>query len=136
MSAMSNYLEVELRRHLFRTGSYTKPAGLHIGLFTEAPSDSGGGVEVSGGSYARASRAPSDANWTAPDGTGGLTANAAVITFPSPTANWGIVTHFGIFDAASGGNLLFHGQLSTPRVINNMDSAPEFAAGALTITFD
>jgi hypothetical protein len=132
---MSDYLEGQLRAHIFRTDSFTKPTQLHIALFTAAPNDAGGGTEVTGGSYARVARAPSDANWTAPDATGGLTANAAAITFPAPTANWGTVTHFAIFDASSGGNMLFHGALSASRVINNGDAAPEFAAGALTITF-
>ena len=135
MSQMSNYLEVELRKHLFRTGSFTKPAALHVGLFTAAPSDAGGGTEVSGGSYARVARAPSDANWTAPNATGGVTGNAAVIAFAAPTANWGTVTHFAIFDAASAGNLLVWGALTASRVINNGDAAPEFAIGALEVTF-
>jgi hypothetical protein len=131
----SDYLEVELRKHVFRTGSFTKPSELWVALYTAAPNDAGGGTEVSGGSYARVARAPADANWTAPDATGGVTRNADVITFPAPTANWGTVTHFGIFDASSGGNLLVWGALSASRTINNGDAAPEFAVGALEITF-
>lgn len=135
MSAMSDYLEVELRKHIFRTGSFTKPTVLAVGLFTAAPSDSGGGTEVSGGSYARVQRDPLDANWTGASSTDGLTDNAAALTFPAPTANWGQVTHFGIFDATSAGNLLFWGALTTPKTINNGDPAPSFATGALDITF-
>lgn len=135
MSAMSDYLESQIRAHIFRTASFTKPSALHIGLFTAAPNDAGGGTEVSGGSYARVQRNPADANWTAPDGTGGVTANAAVITFPAPTANWGTVTHWAIFDASTGGNMLLHGELTAPRVISNGDAAPEFPADALQITF-
>ena len=135
MSAMSDYLEVEIRKHIFRTGSFTKPSQLWVALFTGAPSDSGGGTEVTGGSYARVQRDPLDANWTAPDSTGGVTANAAAITFPSPTANWGTITHFGIFDASAGGNLLFHGALTASKTVNNGDAAPSFAIGALQITF-
>ena len=56
MANMSDYLEVELRKHIFRTGSFTKPTVLAVGLFTVTPSDSGGGTEVSGGSYARVQR--------------------------------------------------------------------------------
>lgn len=135
MSAMSDYLETQLRTHLFRTGSFTKPAALHVALFTAAPSDAGGGTEVSGGSYARVQRNPGDANWSAPNGTGGVTANVAPIIFPAPSADWGTVTHFAIFDAATAGNMLAHGALTTPRTINNGDAAPEFAAGALQFTF-
>jgi len=135
MSQMSDYLEVELRKHLFRTGSFTKPSELWIALFTVAPSDSGGGTEVSGGSYARVQRNPGDANWTAPDGTSGVTRNAAAITFPTPTANWGTVVAFGIFDANTAGNLLAWGAISPARTINNGDQAPEFAPDALQMTF-
>jgi hypothetical protein len=135
MAAMSDYLEGQIRAHIFRTASFTKPTALYIGLFTGAPSDSGGGTEVTGGSYARVQRDPLDANWTATSSTDGITTNAAAITFAEPTANWGTVSHFAIFDASSGGNMLFHGELSASRIINNGDAAPEFAIGALSITF-
>jgi hypothetical protein len=135
MSKMSDYLEVELRKHIFRTGSFTKPAALHISLHTADPTDVGTGAEVSGGSYARVQRDPLDANWTGVSATDGLTDNAADLVFPAPTANWGSITHFGIWDAASAGNLLIHGQLTTPKTVNNGDPAPKFVAGALDITF-
>jgi hypothetical protein len=137
MSAASDYLEGELIKHIFRTGSFAKPTVLAVGLFTSAPSDAGGGTEVSssGTGYARAQLNPADANWTAPAGGNGLTDNAAAITFPTPSGAWGQVTHYGIFDAASGGNLLIHGVLTQPKTINNGDPAPSFAIGALDITF-
>jgi hypothetical protein len=135
MSAMSDYLEVEIRKHIFRTGSFTKPTVLAIGLFTVAPSDAGGGTEVSGGNYARVQRDPLDANWTAPDGTGGVTKNAAAVTFPAPNADWGQVVAFGIFDNTSGGNLLIHASLTTPKTVNNGDPAPSFPIDALVVTF-
>jgi hypothetical protein len=135
MSKMSDFLEVELRKHIFRTGSFTKPAALHISLHTADPTDAAGGAEVVGGAYARVQRDPADANWSAPDATGGLTDNVAAITFPAPTANWGVVTHFAIWDAAVAGNMLAHGQLTTPKTINSGDAAPSFAIGALDVTF-
>ena len=133
MSQMSNYLEDALRQHLFRTGSFAKPAALWVSLHTADPTDAGTGAEVSGGSYGRVQRDPGDANWTA--GADGATANASDITYPAPTANWGTVTHAGIWDAASGGNLLVHGPLTTPRTINAGAEPPVFPAGALAITF-
>lgn len=135
MANMSDYLEQQLRAHLFRTASFTKPTVLAVALFTAAPSDSGGGTEVSGGSYARVNVPPLDANWTAASSTDGNTDNAADITFPAPTANWGSITHFGIFDATSGGNLLVWGALTTPKTVNNGDPAPKFLAGSLDVTF-
>lgn len=145
MSAMSDYLENKLVDLLFRGQAFSAPV-IHVGLLTAAPSDSGGGTEVSGGSYARvkaaagASQALTD--WqatqggnTASSGTGGQTSNTAAITFPTPTANWGTITHFGIYDASSGGNLLFWGALAQSKTVNNGDAAPAFNAGQLTVTF-
>jgi hypothetical protein len=141
---MSDYLENKLIDHIFRGVSFTAPTALHVALFTAAPSDSGGGTEVSGGSYARVNLAPSTTNWSATNsvgattnpssGTTGATSNNSAITFASPTANWGTVTHFGIFDAGSGGNLLVHGALTASKTINNGDAAPSFAVNALGIT--
>jgi len=144
MSAMSDYLENKLVDHIFRAQSFSAPATLYVALFTAAPSDSGGGTEVSGGSYARVSVTSSLANWAgtqsagstvASSGTGGQTSNNGAITFPSPTASWGTVTHFGIFDAASSGNLLFHGALTASKTINSGDAAPSFQAAQLAVTF-
>ena len=134
MSAISDYLENELIKHLFRTGSFTKPTGLYLALFTVAPSDSGGGTEVTGGAYARQQRDPLDANWDATSGTDGKTANTAVVTFPAPTANWGTIVAFGLFDAVTGGNLLFTAALTLDKTVNNGDDAPSFPAGSLTFT--
>lgn len=134
MANASDYLEVELRKHIFRTGSFTKPTVLGVALFTVTPSDSGGGTEVSGGSYARVDVPPLDANWTGASSTNGLTDNAAAITFPAPSANWGVVVAFGIFDATSGGNLLVWGPITPNKTINNGDPAPSFAIGDLDVT--
>lgn len=135
MAAMSNYLENELVKHIFRTGSFTKPSALYVALYTSAPSDSGGGTEVSGGSYARAQLDPSDSNWAATSGSDGKTSNAVEITFAAPTGNWGTITHFGIFDASTSGNLLIHGALTVSKTVNNADAAPKFAVNALEVTF-
>jgi hypothetical protein len=134
MANASDFLEVELRKHIFRTGSFTKPTILGVALYTAAPSDAGGGTEVTGGSYARVNVPPLDANWTGASSTDGITTNAADITFPTPSANWGTVTHFGIFDNTTAGNLLVWGPLSSSRTINNGDPAPKFLAGQLSIT--
>ena len=134
MSAATDYLEVEIRKHIFRTGSFTKPAALWARLYTAAPGEAGGGTEVSGGSYAAIQRDPLDANWTAASATDGLTDNAADIEFPAPTAGWGSVTHFSLADAQSAGNMLIYGALTTPKTVNASDPAPKFVAGALDVT--
>jgi hypothetical protein len=135
MAHMSNYLEGQLRAHLFRSGTFLKPAALYISLHTADPTDAGTGTEVTGGSYARVQRNPSDANWSAGSATDGTTDNVGDLIFPAPTANWGTITHFGIWDAATGGNLLCHGAMTTPRAVNSGDTAPQFAAGSLDIVF-
>ena len=143
MASMTDYLENKLIDHIFRARSFTAPTQLWMGLFTAAPSDAGGGTEVTGGSYARATPGVnSDTAWAATQGgtpaaassgTGGATTNPAAITFPAPTANWGVVTHMAFFDAVSGGNMLFQAPLTASKTINNLDPAPSFAIGDLDL---
>jgi len=111
-----------------------KPAALWVALFTSAPTDAGGGAEVTGGAYARVNLPPSDANWRAPVAGDGTTRNAVAITFAVPTANWGTVTAFGLFDAATAGNLLVWDLLVTARPVISGDPAPSFAVDALSIS--
>ena len=145
MSAMSNYLENKLVDHLFRGISFTAPTTMYIGLLTAAPSDTGGGTEVATGSYARVQYNPSYSNWkgtgtevtnTPSAGTNGTTSNAGSITFPAPTAAWGYITHFAIYDNITSGNLLFWGALSIAKTVNDGDAAPSFSASALSIQLD
>src|SRR6185436_19815862 len=144
MAGKSDYLENKIIDHIFRNRSYSVPTTIYIGLLTAAPSDAGAGTEVSGGSYARVQVGPSDVTWNATQGgtsgassgTGGQTANASTITFPTPSGDWGHVTHFGIYDASTSGNLLYWAALTNAKDINNGDPAPTFAAGALTVTED
>ena len=143
MTQASNYLENKLTDLIFRGQAFTAPATLYVSLHTADPTDAAGGAEVSGGSYARVPITASLANWagtqsagstTASSGTGGASSNNGAVTFPAPTANWGSVTHFGIWDALSGGNLLVYGALTVPKTVNNGDAAPSFAAAALAVT--
>ena len=126
MASMSDYLEGQLRTHLFRTGSFTKPTVLAVALLTAASADADtgatGGKEVANaGAYARQTLNPLDANWTAASSTDGLTDNASAITFPVATANWGTITHLWIVDSATygAGNVLFHGALTSSVIINS-----------------
>jgi hypothetical protein len=108
---------------------------IYISLHTADPTDAGTGTEVSGGSYARVNLDPSDTNWSAPDATGGLTQNLVQITFPAPTASWGLIQYFGIWDRATGGNFIAGDALTTPKTVNNGDPAPLFPTSALSLTF-
>ncbi len=145
MSGKGDWLENKFLDFLLRAQTFTAPTSVWVALLTAAPSDSGGGTEVSGGSYARVQVTSALANWAgtqsagstaASTGTGGQTSNNAAITFPAPTANWGSVTHFGLYDAATTGNLLYWAALTTAKTVNNGDASPSFAAGSLTITED
>lgn len=135
MTALTNYTENNLINHIFRTAPFTKPAALYIGLIkTLVDGEAGTFTEVTGGSYTRIARNPLDANWAASI-TDGTTSNIASIQFPAATADWGTVTHFGIWDAATGGNLLIYAELTNHRTITN-GTTPSFGAGALTFQID
>jgi len=113
------------------------PPLVYVGLFTAAPSDAGGGTEATGGSYARVQVTQADASWAAPSGTPTLTSNAAAVTFPTSSATWGgTMTHFGIFDAATTGNLIGWNSLTTPQSVASAGITPSFAIGALTWSED
>lgn len=143
MAAFSDYLENKILDQLLRGIAYTWPTTVYVALLTAAPNDAGGGTEVSGGSYARVAVTSATTAWNntqgnttgASTGTDGTIENATTITFPTPTAGWGTVTHFAVYDAASGGNLLFQAALSVSKTINNGD-AVSFAAGQLSLQID
>lgn len=141
-SGPSDYLENKLIDWLYRGQTYTPPATKYLALFTSAPSASGGGIEVSGGAYARVALSASltafsgtqGAGTTAVStGTSGATSNSADIAFAAPTADWGTVTHWALFDASTGGNLLMFGSLATPVTVINGGLAPTIPAGALSL---
>ena len=155
MAAFTDFAENKLIDWLFRaqaigiTGASaaagTGPTTLYVGLLTANATDSTGGTEVTGGSYARVAVTSNLTNWagtqaaastTASTGTSGTTSNNATITFPAPTANWGTITGVGIYDATTAGNLLIYSALTTSKTVNNGDAAPSFAAAALTFQID
>jgi len=126
MSAMSNYLEDALVSATLRNTAYTSPATVYVGLFTSDPTDAGTGTEVSGGSYARR-----PATFAAP--SNGVSATDADVDFAQATGAWGTVGWFGIFDASSSGNLMYHGALVTSKAIEIGDSF-SISSGNLTVT--
>lgn len=133
MAGKSDFLENKILNFLFNGGSFSAPATVYIGLYTSAPTDAGGGTEVSGGSYARAAVACNTTNF--PTTTNGSIANNTLITFAQATASWGSVVAFGIFDALSGGNLLYWGTVSPAKTVANGDTM-SVAIGSLTIAED
>ena len=126
MAAMSNYLENALINATLRNTSFTTPSTVYVGLYTSDPTDANTGTEVSGGSYARKA-----ATFGAP--SNGVSTISSAIEFNQATANWGTVTHFGIYDALTTGNLLYHGALTASKAIDTGDVF-KFATSALTVT--
>jgi len=145
VAEMSDHLEDEVIKHIFRTGSFTKPSVLAMCLLTTNAVDgdtgqfsTGTGVEVTNaGAYTRQARNPLDANWTATSGGDGQTDNAAAITYTQATASWSTVVAMAITDSTTfdAGNMLFYSTVGTSRTIDSGDTA-EFSIGAITVTFD
>lgn len=146
MSYLMDAVAQGLADHLFRTATYAKPTTWWVGLFTTMPVDAGTGfVEVSGGGYVRIACHPGDGNWTR---SGRIVTNLAAITYPVPTADWGLIVGTGLFAAVSGGNPLLAAALTlplvdtgvgrgTPQPINVLagDSAVRFDTGQLSYQF-
>lgn len=127
MSALSDYSEKLVLDWLMTTGAATRPTAWFVALYTAAPSDSGGGTEVTLGGYTRKS-----VTFNAAASPGGTTSNSTVVTWTAAGANFGSVTHVGIFDASTAGNLLWQGSLSASKTVNDGDTI-QFSAGNLTL---
>ena len=126
MAEFSNFLENALINAVLRNTTYTSPATVYVSLYTSDPTDADTGTEVSGGSYARTA-----VTFGAP--SNGVTTNSADVTFPTATASWGTVTHIGIHDASTAGNLLFHTPLDTSKTIDSGDIF-KITTGNLSVT--
>lgn len=123
MSAMSDYLENKFLDHFLGTASTTAPAAVYISLHTADPTDDGSGAEVSGNGYARQAMAFDAAS-------GGTASNSAAVEFPAASGgNFGTITHIGLWDASTAGNLLFHAALTASKVINEGDIFKVAASG-------
>jgi len=125
--SFSNYLETEILDFAFTTGTATRPTAWYIALYTAPPSDSGGSTEVSTGGYARQSVTFSVSGDTA--------SNTGAVEFPTATASYGTVTHVGVFDASSSGNLLAFSALNVSKAIDTGDVF-RIPTGDLDITLD
>ena len=126
MSAMSDYLENEILDHILATGAYTMPTTVYVGLSTGSFNDDNSGTELSGSNYARESISFGAAS-------SGTASNDAAVEFNAATGSWGTVSHFGIFDALTSGNLLIHGALTASKVIETGDIL-KIAIGDMDIT--
>ena len=128
MSAMSDYLELKVLDHVLGTSAYTMPTTVYVGLSTGSFADDNSGTELTGNGYAR--EAVTFAAATSP---GGTTSNSGAVTFTASGGNWGSITHIGIHDALSGGNLLWHGAMTAAKTVNDGDTL-EFSIGNIDLT--
>lgn len=111
--SFTNFLETEILDHVFAGAAYTAPGTHYLGLFTAAPGEAGGGTELSGSAYVRKAVAFTT--------SGDTTSNNAAIEFPTATGSWGTVTHVGVFDAETSGNLMAYATLSSSKAIATGD---------------
>ena len=128
MAALSDHAENLLLNWLMTTGTAARPTQWFVALFSSAPNDAGGGTEINGNGYSRQS-----VSWDTASGTGGTTANSGVVSFTASGSGFGTVTHIGIFDASSAGNLLWHGGMDTAKSVAAGDVL-QFAVGAIDLT--
>jgi len=130
MSSFTDYTENLVLTWLFTGSSATRPTAWYVGLFTAAPSDTGGGTEVTGNAYARVATGTMSISGTSPTNC----TNAAAIEFAAASGgNWGTITHVAVFDASTSGNMLGWAALTTSRTINDGDIL-RIPAGDLDIT--
>ena len=125
MSSFSDYLENKVMLHVFGGTAYTAPTTLYLALYTTAPTDTGGGTELSGSGYARQTAAFTVTNDTA--------SNTSAIEFPTATGSWGTIVAVGVFDQLTSGNLLAYGNLTASKTIASGDVF-RVPAGDLDIT--
>jgi hypothetical protein len=128
MAEMSNFLENAVINAVLRNTSYTSPAAVYVGLYTSDPGEGNTGTEVSGGSYARTA-----VTFGAP--SNGVSTNSASVTFPTATGTWGTVTHIGILDATTSGNLLYYTPLDASKSIASGDVFT-ISTGNLSVTME
>jgi len=123
---MSDYLELKFLDHFTGTASTSAPSAVYLGLSTASLNDDNSGTELSGSGYTRKAI-------TFASASSGSIANNSAVEFPTATGSWGTVSHFGIYDASSSGNLLFHGAFSASKAIASGDIL-KVASGSLTIS--
>lgn len=127
--SFSNTYETNVLTWTFTAGAVTRPTAWYLALFTTNPAEDGSGTEVSatGTAYARQS-----VSFTV---SGNTASNSAAVEFPTATASYGTVTHVGVYDASSGGNLIAYAALTTSKAIDTGDVL-RIPLGELDITLD
>ena len=139
MSKFSNYTEANIIETTLRGTAFPVPAGTYLAFFTADPTDANttaNAVQVAAWpAYVRQDCAAGGAintGWAAP--SDGVTSNAKALTFPANNGAGAVtVTHIGICDASTGGNLLYHAPLTASKTLQVGDVI-SFAIGSITVT--
>jgi len=126
MSAMSDYLENEILDHICSVGAYTMPSNVYVGLSTGSFGDDNSGTEISGNNYAR-----KEASFSA--ASSGAITTSGTVEFNAATGTWGAISHWGLYDASTSGNLLLHGAFAAAKTITTGDIL-RINAGDLDVT--
>jgi hypothetical protein len=126
MSEMSNYLENALINVTLRATAYTAPTTIYVALYSNDPTDADTGTEISGTNYARQS-----VTFGAP--SNGASTSSSAVEFPQAGSAWGTITHIGLRDALTSGNLLYHTALDASKTIASGDVF-RIASGSLSVT--
>lgn len=127
MASKTNYLEKKLLDHVLRVAAFTQPAGLYLALFSTATDDTGAGTEATGGAYARQA-----ITFAASVSGSGQSLSSATVSFTMPAGTW---TYAAIFDAVTGGNMLYQGQLVSP-ITTTAGQVVPFNAGDVVVSED
>jgi hypothetical protein len=127
--SLSNTFETTVLTWLLTNSAATRPTAWYVALFTSNPAEDASGTEVSttGTAYARQSVTFSVSGNTA--------TNTAAIEFPTATASYGTVTHVGVYDASTAGNLIAYAALTTSKAIDTGDVL-RLPANDLDVTMD
>jgi len=128
--SFTNHTEDLVLKWLLTTGTATRPTEWHVGLFTAAPGETGGGTEISGNAYARKA-----ATFTVSGSNPTEATNASAVEFDTATGSWGTITHVAVFDAATSGNMIAYADLAVSKTIGEGDVF-RIPAGDLDITLD
>lgn len=127
MSQLSDYAETALFNALLRNIAFTSPTTVYVALFTTNPTDAGSGTEVSTGNYVR-----QPVTFSAP--SNGVGSNSGQVIWDPASVAFGTITHIGLYDAATSGNLLMYAPLNSSKIIGAGDIF-RISVGALTATF-
>lgn len=135
MAGLSDYVEQGIINATLRGTAFSTPTvgSLRLALFTADPTDAGNVNEVVGAWYARQLTAAFTA--PSPSGQANVSSNVGSITFPAVTGSAVTVTHIGIFDAATAGNMLYSAPMTSSKTLQVGDVL-SFAPGTIVVSLD